>query len=146
MKPPPLAILSASTAQVIMSSPQSLLASARSAYRSALRASASTFSGDRALQNGGRVTCVSPLQGAHHVASAFRLKIRNEVLPYSASIDPTQFNEKVTLVREIADVLRKNVVQARKVDEEKERWRACSPYPHCTLILRKRRGEHHERY
>ncbi|KAI0713441.1 RF-1 domain-containing protein [Earliella scabrosa] len=89
-----------------MSSPQFLLASARSAYRSALRASASTFSGDRALQN------------------AFRLKIRNEVLPYSASIDPTQFNEKVTLVREIADVLRKNVVQARKVDEEKERWRS----------------------
>ena len=67
------------------------------------------------------------MQGAHHVASAFRLKIRNEVLPYSASIDPTQFNEKVTLVREIADVLRRNVVQARKVDsaaevEDKDRW------------------------
>ncbi|KAI0806952.1 RF-1 domain-containing protein [Fomes fomentarius] len=91
-----------------MSNPQALLASARSAYRSALRASASTFSGDPLVRN------------------AFRLKIRNEVLPYSASIDPKQFEEKVTLVREIADVLRKNVVQARKVDgavaEDQGRW------------------------
>ncbi len=73
--------------------------------------------------------CVSQ-QGAYHVASAFRLKIRNEVLPYNASIDPKQFEEKVTLVREIADVLRKNVVQARKVDsavaEDQERWGECS--------------------
>lgn len=67
---------------------------------------------------------------AHHVATAFRLKIRNEVLPYSASVEPKQFEEKITLVREIADVLRKNVVQARKLEdarsaEEKERWGAC---------------------
>ncbi|KAI0747649.1 RF-1 domain-containing protein [Daedaleopsis nitida] len=92
-----------------MSNASALLASARAAYRTALRASASTFSGDTAVRN------------------AFRLKIRNEVLPYDSNIDPKQFEEKVTLVREIADVLRKNVVQARKVDgtadaEEKERW------------------------
>ncbi|PIL30526.1 hypothetical protein GSI_07226 [Ganoderma sinense ZZ0214-1] len=92
-----------------MSSSQALLASARSAYRSALRASASTFSGDPVLRN------------------AFRLKIRNEVLPYGSSVDPKQFEEKVTLVQEIADVLRKNVVQARKVEhspspEQKEVW------------------------
>ncbi|TBU46984.1 RF-1 domain-containing protein [Dichomitus squalens] len=92
-----------------MSSPQSLLASARSAYRSALRASASTFDGDPVVRN------------------AFRLKIRNEVLPYSSTLDPKQFEEKVTLVREIADVLRKNVVQARKVEhsqspEQKDLW------------------------
>ncbi|RDX52678.1 hypothetical protein OH76DRAFT_1454148 [Lentinus brumalis] len=93
-----------------MSNPQALLASARSAYRSALRASASTFSGDPVVRN------------------AFRLKIRNEVLPYSSNLDPKQFEEKITLVREIADVLRKNVVQARKVEgaadaEAKERWK-----------------------
>ncbi|KAI0781346.1 RF-1 domain-containing protein [Trametes elegans] len=92
-----------------MSNPQALLASARSAYRSALRASATTFQGDSVVRN------------------AFRLKIRNEVLPYNTQIDPKQFNEKVTLVREIADVLRKNVVQARKVEEahgeqDKELW------------------------
>ena len=66
-------------------------------------------------------------QGVEHVASAFRLKIRNEVLPYSPNVDPKLLEEKVTLVREIADVLRKNVVQARKVEaaagpEAKERW------------------------
>ncbi|KAI0695434.1 RF-1 domain-containing protein [Cerioporus squamosus] len=92
-----------------MSNPQALLASARAAYRSVLRASASTFSGDPVVRN------------------AFRLKIRNEVLPYGPTVDPKQLEEKVTLVREIADVLRKNVVQARKVEsaadaEAKERW------------------------
>ncbi|KAI0350238.1 hypothetical protein OH77DRAFT_1413476 [Trametes cingulata] len=92
-----------------MSNPQALLALARSAYRSALRASASTFQGDTVVRN------------------AFRLKIRNEVLPYNTQIDAKQFEEKVTLVREIADVLRKNVVQARKVEDarspdEKELW------------------------
>ncbi|EIW60830.1 uncharacterized protein TRAVEDRAFT_36415 [Trametes versicolor FP-101664 SS1] len=92
-----------------MSNPQALLASARSAYRSALRASASTFQGDAVVRN------------------AFRSKIRGEVLPYNPQIDAKQFEEKVTLVREIADVLRKNVVQARKIEEaqtaeEKELW------------------------
>ncbi|KAI0648266.1 RF-1 domain-containing protein [Trametes meyenii] len=91
-----------------MSNPQVLLASARSAYRSALRASASTFQGDAVVRN------------------AFRLKIRSEVLPYNPQMDPKKFEEKVTLVKEIADVLRKNVVQARKVDEahnaENETW------------------------
>ncbi|RPD73477.1 hypothetical protein L226DRAFT_510257 [Lentinus tigrinus ALCF2SS1-7] len=92
-----------------MSNTQALLASARSAYRSALRASASTFSGDPVVRN------------------AFRFKIRNEVLPYGPNVDPKLLEEKVTLVRDIADVLRKNIVQARKVEEAagpeaKERW------------------------
>ncbi|KAH9890657.1 RF-1 domain-containing protein [Cubamyces lactineus] len=92
-----------------MSSPQALLASARSAYRSALRASASTFRGDTVVRN------------------AFRDKVRNDLLPYNPEMDAKQFEQKVTLVREIADVLRKNVVQARKVEEargpdEKEIW------------------------
>ncbi|KAI0329834.1 hypothetical protein GY45DRAFT_1252005 [Cubamyces sp. BRFM 1775] len=92
-----------------MSSPQALLASARSAYRSALRASASTFRGDTVVRN------------------AFRDKVRNDLLPYNPEMDAKQFEQKVTLVKEIADVLRKNVVQARKVEEargpdEKEIW------------------------
>lgn len=106
---------------------QALLASARSAYRSALRASASTFSGDQVVRNGECARTVHACPPTHHVVPAFRLKIRNEVLPYSSSIDPEQFEEKVTLVREIADVLRKNVVQARKVEhspsqDQKEVW------------------------
>ncbi|KAI8999017.1 RF-1 domain-containing protein [Trametes punicea] len=93
-----------------MSNPQALMASARSAYRSALRASASTFRGDTVVRN------------------AFRLKIRNEILPYNPQMGAKEFTEKVTLVREIADVLRKNVVQARKVEDargpdEKELWK-----------------------
>ena len=67
------------------------------------------------------------LECAHHVVTAFRSTIRNEILRYDTNVDPTAFEEKVTLVREIADVLRKNVVQARKVEaaagpEAKERW------------------------
>lgn len=111
----------------LMSNPQALLASARSAYRSALRASASTFSGDPVVRNGEHVLRMRVRPCAHHVVAAFRLKIRNEVLPYSPNVDPKLLEEKVTLVREIADVLRKNVVQARKVEaaaepEAKERW------------------------
>ena len=115
---------------VVMSSSQTLLASARSAYRSALRASASTFSGDPVIRNGVYACSVRACQPTHHVVSAFRLKIRNEVLPYSSSIDPKDFEEKVTLVQDIANVLRKNVVQARKVEqspspEQKDVWGAC---------------------
>ncbi|KAH9923946.1 RF-1 domain-containing protein, partial [Epithele typhae] len=93
-----------------MSSSKALLASARSAYRSALRASATTFAGD------------------HVVRTAFRLKIRNEMLPYeTTTVDEAQFAEKVALVRDVADVLRKNVVQARRLDgaqteEGQEKW------------------------
>ncbi|CCM03690.1 uncharacterized protein FIBRA_05835 [Fibroporia radiculosa] len=81
-----------------MSVPPSLLASARAAYRDVLRASASTFTGDL------------------HVRTAFRLKIRNEVLTYPPPADPKQCEEKIRLTKEIADVLRKNVVQAVKVE------------------------------
>ena len=114
-----------------MSTPQALLASARSAYRSALRASASTFRGDTVVRNGKRVFCVlAVVRCSPHVASAFRDKVRNDLLPYNPEMDVKQFEQKVTLVREIADVLRKNVVQARKVEEargpdEKEIWGAC---------------------
>lgn len=111
-----------------MSNPQTLLASARSAYRSALRASASTFQGDTVVRNGERVCCVLAVSSMFTTfLPAFRDKIRHEVLPYNPQIEAKQFEEKVTLVREIADVLRKNIVQARKVEEaksaqEKELW------------------------
>ncbi|KAK7689118.1 hypothetical protein QCA50_007809 [Cerrena zonata] len=76
----------------------SLRASARAAYRDLLRAASTTFAGDPTVQN------------------AFRLKMRNEILPSSSTTDPSQFEQKVTLAREVADVLRKNIVQARKVN------------------------------
>lgn len=53
--------------------------------------------------------------------------MRNEILPSSSTTDPSQFEQKVTLAREVADVLRKNIVQARKVDSpsaEQDRYRA----------------------
>lgn len=49
--------------------------------------------------------------------SAFRSKIRNEVLTYPPPNDPNSFEEKINLTREIADVLRKNVVQGVKVED-----------------------------
>ncbi|CAL1703670.1 unnamed protein product [Somion occarium] len=42
--------------------------------------------------------------------------MRNEVLPCPLTMDPTQFEEKIVLTRDIADVLRKNIVQARKIE------------------------------
>ncbi|THG95037.1 hypothetical protein EW026_g6542 [Hermanssonia centrifuga] len=51
--------------------------------------------------------------------------MRNEILPDASLSDKQVFSEKITLAREIAEVLRKNVVQARKVenpDSEKEKW------------------------
>lgn len=60
-------------------------------------------------------------------AVAFRLKLRNEVVPNASITDPNAYQEKVTLTREIAEVLRKNVVQAVKAEPtnstEDERWR-----------------------
>ncbi|PCH38469.1 hypothetical protein WOLCODRAFT_136298 [Wolfiporia cocos MD-104 SS10] len=82
-----------------MSLSPSLLASARSAYRGLLRATATTFAGDTPIRN------------------AFRVKIRSEVLTYPSSSDPKQFEEKIKLTREIADVLRKNVVQGVRIEE-----------------------------
>ncbi|KAI0933648.1 hypothetical protein AcV5_005740 [Taiwanofungus camphoratus] len=82
-----------------MSISPSLLASARAAYRTLLRASATTFAGDTEVLN------------------AFRSKIRNEVLTYPPPSDPNLFEEKINLTREIADVLRKNVVQGVKVED-----------------------------
>ncbi len=58
--------------------------------------------------------------------------MRNEILPDASLSDKQVFSEKITLAREIAEVLRKNVVQARKVenpDSEKEKWRTSQITP-----------------
>ncbi|KAJ3551722.1 hypothetical protein NM688_g4543 [Phlebia brevispora] len=89
-----------------MSISASLQASARAAYRDLLRASAITFRGDDIVRN------------------AFRTKMRSEIIPDASVTDTSVFEKKVKLAREIADVLRKNVVQARRVeDSADDRWR-----------------------
>lgn len=74
--------------------------------------------------------CVLPwiyraLTEVNPVYAAFRLKIRNEILPNASTTDPKAFEEKITLTKEIADVLRKNIVQARRVENpsSEEKWR-----------------------
>jgi peptide chain release factor len=58
---------------------------------------------------------------------AFKLKMRNEILPNATTNDVQQFEAKVTLAKEIADVLRKNIVQARLVENSsEEKWRTFS--------------------
>jgi len=90
----------------LMSISPALRASARAAYRDLLRASSVTFSGDAVVQN------------------AFKLKMRTEIVPNTATADGKAFEAKVALTREITDVLRKNVAQARKVQQDGEdRWR-----------------------
>ncbi|EGN95462.1 hypothetical protein SERLA73DRAFT_186477 [Serpula lacrymans var. lacrymans S7.3] len=81
-----------------MSVAPALKASARAAYRNLLRASAFTFRGDA------------------QILRAFRLKMRTETLAITSG-PPTDavLEEKTKLAREIAGILRKNVVQARRV-------------------------------
>ncbi|KAF9815431.1 hypothetical protein IEO21_04602 [Rhodonia placenta] len=77
-------------------------ASARAAYRDVLRASAVTFTGDDVVR------------------SAFRAMIRNDVMAPSQPSDSKQLQEKIKLTREIAEVLRKNIVQAVKIEEARD--------------------------
>ncbi|KAJ4469499.1 RF-1 domain-containing protein [Lentinula edodes] len=86
-----------------MSISAELKASARSAYRSLYRASSSTFGGD--------VT----------VLSAFRYKMREDALAYKSETDPSAYEAHATQARDIAQFLRRNVVQATKLPEE-ETW------------------------
>lgn len=101
-----------------MSISPSLLASARSAYRDLLRASAITFAGDAHIRSGVYIPQISSLIA--HGGLAFRSKIRNEVLTYPPPPDPKQFETKINLTKEIADVLRKNVVQGVKIEEARD--------------------------
>lgn len=56
------------------------------------------------------------------------MKIRHDILTKDLTSEPKVVLEKVTLIREMADFLRRNVVQARKVPDEptsdgSDRWR-----------------------
>ncbi|KAJ6546525.1 RF-1 domain-containing protein [Mycena vulgaris] len=90
-----------------MSISSDLRASARSAYRLLLRASSSTFAGDEP------------------VLRAFRSKIRQDALAARNTTDPAVYQQHNDLAREVATILRKNIVQAAKLDgpENTDTWR-----------------------
>ncbi|KAG2041779.1 RF-1 domain-containing protein [Suillus americanus] len=85
-----------------MSVTPALRAGARSAYRDLLRASASTFHGDEPIQR------------------AFRHRMRTEALylDTSAQHDVKLVEEKIQLARDLATMLRRNVVQARRTQTQ----------------------------
>ncbi|KAH9977280.1 RF-1 domain-containing protein [Lactifluus volemus] len=76
----------------------SLRAAARSVYRDLWRASATTFSGDPP------------------VLLAFRQKMRRDALEQSSVVDEVAFRNNLKVGREIADFLRKNIVQAERLN------------------------------
>ncbi|KAJ4488021.1 RF-1 domain-containing protein [Lentinula aciculospora] len=86
-----------------MSISAELKASARSAYRNLYRASSSIFGGD------------AP------VLSAFRSKMKEDALAAKLEMDPFIFEQHATHARDIAQFLRRNVVQASKSPED-ETW------------------------
>lgn len=61
---------------------------------------------------------------------AFKLKMRTDVLPNASTTDVNSFEEKIRLTKEIAEVLRKNIVQARRVENpaSEEKWRMFDHY------------------
>ncbi|KAJ7098066.1 hypothetical protein B0H15DRAFT_823972 [Mycena belliarum] len=75
-----------------------LRASARSAYRLLLRASSATFAGDEP------------------VLRAFRAKIRQDAIAARGITDPALYERHNTLGKEIATIVRTNLVQATKVN------------------------------
>ncbi|KAG6845181.1 hypothetical protein H0H87_012738 [Tephrocybe sp. NHM501043] len=88
-------------------------AAARSAYRNLYRASSFTFSGD------------------DQVLRAFRLRMRNDAVAARGIVDPETYEQQNKLGLEIADVLRKNVVQGVRVPNANN-----TPVGHDTFRLR----------
>ncbi|KAJ7870245.1 RF-1 domain-containing protein [Mycena leptocephala] len=90
-----------------MSISASLQAEARAAYRQLLRASSFTFSGDERI-----------LQG-------FRHKIRQDAIRARDTADPAVYEQQNVLAREIATIVRKNLVQATRIDssDNPDTWR-----------------------
>ncbi|THH09358.1 hypothetical protein EW145_g2065 [Phellinidium pouzarii] len=82
-----------------MSITHELRASACATYRALFRAAAYTFKGD------------------DHVLNAFRQKVRTEFHEGRSQSDPTAYAARVQFGREVADVLRRNVVQGVKVEQ-----------------------------
>ncbi|KAJ7172634.1 RF-1 domain-containing protein [Mycena filopes] len=83
-----------------MSISHELRAAARSAYRDALRASSSTFAGDERMLR------------------AFRSKIRQDALAARDTTDPAIYEQHNTIGREIALIVRKNLVQATQMKSD----------------------------
>ncbi|KAI9456265.1 RF-1 domain-containing protein [Lactarius psammicola] len=79
--------------------PPPLRAAARSVYRDLWRASTTTFSGDPP------------------VLTAFRQKIRKDALEQRAIKDEEVFRNNLNIGQEIANFLRKNIVQAERLQE-----------------------------
>lgn len=76
-----------------------------------------------------------PLSGLNVVSAAFQAKVRNEILPSASTADEKTWEEKIKLTREISDVLRRNIVQARKIDDaSEEKWRTLCAVQPCTLL------------
>jgi hypothetical protein len=72
---------------------------------------------------------------------AFRLKMRTDALEARSTSDPNAYAEKVKLGHDIAEVLRKNVVQAQKVGEaetesDAEVWRMYRSFFPSIILLR----------
>lgn len=66
--------------------------------------------------------------GLNPFRSAFRLKMREDALKARSKSDPDSYQESIKLGHDVADVLRRNVVQGQKVQEaqsesDKEIWR-----------------------
>ncbi|KAF8352301.1 RF-1 domain-containing protein [Amanita rubescens] len=107
-----------------MSIAPSLRASARSAYRNLCRAASSTFQGNLHLD---MYFISNAYAGDDVILKAFRQKIRQDALAARSITDSTLYQQQGQLAREIADVLRKNIVQATRVAEdtqsELETWK-----------------------
>ncbi|CAE6433336.1 unnamed protein product [Rhizoctonia solani] len=83
-----------------------LKSSARSAYRALFRASGTTFAGD------------------DRVLYAFREKVRTETVAGRQEVDPAEYEARVKHAFEVAEVLKKNVVQGVKEGEGQDSaWR-----------------------
>ncbi|KAJ3823769.1 RF-1 domain-containing protein [Lentinula raphanica] len=86
-----------------MSISAELRASAKSAYRGLYRASSVIFGGDA------------------QVLTAFRAKMREDALALRSNTDPSAYEHYVTHARDVAQFLRRNVVQATKIPGD-ETW------------------------
>ena len=80
--------------------------------------------------------------GLDTLRSAFRLKMREDALKARSQTDPNVYQESIKLGHDVADVLRRNVVQAQRVQEartesDKEIWRAfgCFFFPSTTPLI-----------
>ncbi|KAF7304652.1 hypothetical protein MKEN_01179100 [Mycena kentingensis (nom. inval.)] len=76
-----------------------LQAAARAAYRQLFRASSTTFAGDE------------------QVLLAFRSKMRHDAMAASQVADPVAYEQHNALGREVAKILRENIVQASRTSQ-----------------------------